>query len=170
MKSSYRILVKAINEMRIQLSTKNTLSAIDQNGRTFNTDIVEIHAKQVCLSIDDVEFYDWALENKFARLWYCQDLRHSEVLKLAIKNAMNKSPNDLLQRSLFRDETDSQRDQFVGFVSSHTTGKIVDPFHLHSFAVFHTTKGQDTIVTCVLTARNHILLNMQDCVLQLRCN
>ena len=167
MKKSYRILVKAINEIRIQLSTKNTLSAIDGNGRTFNTDIMEIHAKQVCLSIDDAEFHDWALKNTFARLWYCQDLRHSEILKLAIKNAMNKSPNDLLQRSLFHDETDSQRDQFVGFVSSHTTGKIVDAFHLRSFAVFHTTKGQDTIVTCMLTERNHILLNLQDRVLQL---
>jgi len=167
MKKSYRILVKAINEIRIQLSTKNTLSAIDRNGRTFNTDIMEIHAKQVCLSIDDAEFHDWALKNTFARLWYCQDLCHSEILKLAIKNAMNKSPNDLLQRSLFHDETDSQRDQFVGFVSSHTTGKIVDAFHLHSFAVFHTTKGQDTIVTCMLTERNHILLNLQDRVLQL---
>jgi hypothetical protein len=52
-------------------------------------------------------------------------------------------------------------------VSSHTTGKLVDAFHLHSFAVFHTTKGKETIVTCILTARNHILSNMQDRVLQL---
>ena len=166
MKKSYRIFVQAINEMRFQLSTKNTLFAIDQNGRTFNTDIMEIHAKQVCLSIDDAEFHDWALKNTFARLWYCQDLCPSEILKLAIENAMNKSSNELLQRCLFRDETDGQRDQFVGFVSSHTTGNIVDAFHLHSFAVFHITKGKDTVVTCMLTARNHILSNMQDRVLQ----
>ncbi len=68
MKKSYQILLKAINEIRIQLSTKNTLSAIDRNGHTFNTDIMEIHAKQVCLSIDDAEFHDWALKNTFARL------------------------------------------------------------------------------------------------------
>ena len=67
---------------------------------------------------------------------------------------------------MFCDETDGQRDQFVGFVSSHTTGKIVDAFHLHRFAVFHTTKGKDTIITCILTARNHILSNMQDRILQ----
>ena len=67
MKTSYQILVKAINEMKIQFSTKNTLSAIDRNGRSFNTNIVEIHARQVCLFIDDVEFYKWAYENKFAR-------------------------------------------------------------------------------------------------------
>jgi len=147
--------------MRIQLSTKNTLSAINRNGRTFNTNIAEIHATTVCLSIDDVEFYEWWYENKFAHFWYCQDLHHSEILKLAIKNAINKSSHELLQRCLFQDETDGQCNQFVGFVSSHTTGKIVDAFHLHSFFVFHTTKEKDTIVTCILTARNHILSNMQ---------
>jgi hypothetical protein len=101
MKTSYQILLKAVNEMRIQLSTKNTLSAIDRNGRTFNTNIAEIHATSVCLSIDDVEFYEWASENKFARFWYCQDLRHSEILKLSIENAIKKSPLDVLQRCLF---------------------------------------------------------------------
>ncbi len=73
----------------------------------------------------------------------------------------------MVQRYLFQNETDGQRNQFVGFVSSHTTGKIVDSFHLHSFAVFHTINRKDTIVTCILNARNHILSNMQDRVLQL---
>ncbi len=40
-------------------------------------------------------------------------------------------------------------------------------FHIHSFAVFHTEEGPSTIVTCLLTARNHILSNMQDQVLQI---
>jgi hypothetical protein len=35
-------------------------------------------------------------------------------------------------------------------------------FHIHSFAVFYTEEGPATIVTCLLTARSHILLNMQD--------
>ena len=34
-------------------------------------------------------------------------------------------------------------------------------------AVFHTNKQKGTIVMCTLTARNHILSNMQDCVHQL---
>ncbi len=40
-------------------------------------------------------------------------------------------------------------------------------FHIHSFAVFYTEKGPSTIVTCLLTARNHILSNMQDRILQI---
>ena len=147
MKKSYKILVKAVNDIRIQASSNDTLSAIDRKGRTFNTHIAEMHATRVCLNIDDVEFHEWTLENKFARLWYCQDLRHSEILKLAIGNAINRSPHDLVQRCLFQNETDKQRNQFVGFVSSHTTGKIGDSFHLHSFVVFHTINGEDTIVT-----------------------
>jgi len=162
MKKSYEILVKAVNDMMIQSSSNNTLSAIDRNGRTFNTSIAEMHATRVCLNIDDVEFHKWTSKNNFSRLWYCQDLCHSEILKLSIKNAINKSPHDLVHRCLFKNETDGQCNQFVGFVSSHTTGKIVDSFHLHSFAVFHTINGEDTIVTCIVTARNHILSNMQD--------
>jgi curved DNA-binding protein CbpA len=92
MKKSFEILVKAVNDMRIQSSSNNTLSAIDRNGRTFNTNIAEMHATRVCLSIDDVEFHEWTFENKFSRLWYCQNLRHSEILKLSIKNAIKKSP------------------------------------------------------------------------------
>ena len=40
-------------------------------------------------------------------------------------------------------------------------------FHIHSFAVFYTEEGPATIVTCFLTARNHILSNMQDQILQI---
>jgi hypothetical protein len=167
MKESYKILAKAVNDMRIQATSNDTLSVIDCNGRTVNTHIAEMPATRVCLNIDDVEFHEWTIENKFACLWYCQDLCQSELLKLAIKNAINRTPHDLVQRCLFQNEKDKQRNQFVGFVSSHTTGKIVDSFHLHSFVVFHNINGEDTIVTCIVTARNQILSNMQDRVLQL---
>jgi hypothetical protein len=39
-------------------------------------------------------------------------------------------------------------------------------FHIHSFVVFHTDLQKNTIVTCILTARNHIMSNIQDCLLQ----
>jgi hypothetical protein len=70
MKKSYKFLLKAVNDMRIQSSSNNTLSAIDRNGRSFNTNIAEMHATRVCLDIDDVEFHEWTVENKFSRLWY----------------------------------------------------------------------------------------------------
>jgi hypothetical protein len=51
-------------------------------------------------------------------------------------------------------------------VSLHRTVNIVTCFHIHSFEVFHTLKN-NTIVMCMLTARDHILSNMQDCVRQI---
>ncbi len=51
-------------------------------------------------------------------------------------------------------------------MSLHRTVNIVTCFHIHSFVVFHTL-NDDTIVTCMLTARDHILSNMQDRVLQI---
>jgi hypothetical protein len=56
---------------------------------------------------------------------------------------------------------------FVGFVSSHKKGTLLTSFYIYSFVVFHTDLQKNTIVTCVLTSRNHILSNMQDCLLQL---
>jgi hypothetical protein len=87
---------------------------------------------------------------------------------LAIKKAVNKTEHHNKERGFVCDEShdDGQVDQFVGFVTSHRTLNIVTCFHIHSFVVFHTLNN-DTIVTCMLTARSHILSNMQDRVLQI---
>jgi hypothetical protein len=55
----------------------------------------------------------------------------------------------------------------VGFEYSHRMGIVVNTFHIHSFAVFHANKQKGTIATCILTARNCILSNMQNRILQL---
>jgi hypothetical protein len=41
--------------------------------------------------LDDIELVDWTTTNKFARLWFCEDIHHSSILKLAIKKAIWKS-------------------------------------------------------------------------------
>ncbi len=52
-------------------------------------------------------------------------------------------------------------------MSSHKKGKLLTSFHIQSFAVFHTDLQKNSIVTCILTAQNHIMSNMQDCLLQI---
>ncbi len=59
------------------------------------------------------------------------------------------------------------KNQFVGFVSSYTKSNVLTSFHLHSFVTFYTDSDSNTIVTCSLTTRHHILSNMQDCLMQL---
>ncbi len=80
-----------------------------------------------------------------------------------------KCQNYDTQSTLFAMESDEQKqrcNQFVGYVSSHKKGNVLVSFHIHSFAVFHREEVSPTIVTCLLTAKNHILLNMQDQILQ----
>jgi hypothetical protein len=60
-----------------------------------------------------------------------------------------------------------KKNQFVGFVSSHKKGTLLTSFHIHSFVVFHADLQKNTIVTCILTSRNHILTNIQDQLPQL---
>jgi hypothetical protein len=68
---------------------------------------------------------------------------------------------------LFQDDSNDEKNQFVGFVTSHKKGTLLTSFHIHSFVVFHTDLQKNTIVTCILTSWNHILSNMQDQLLQL---
>ncbi len=91
----------------------------------------------------------WTTTNKFARLWFCENIHHSSILKLAIKKAIQKSTNWNLSSKLFEDDSKDENNQFVGFVSSHKKGTLLTSFHIHSFVVFHTDLQKNTIVTYI---------------------
>jgi hypothetical protein len=121
----------------------------------------------VFLPLDDIELVDWTSTNQFARLWFCEDIHHSSILKMAIKKAIQRYSNWNLSSKLFQDDSNNEKNQFVGFVSSHKKGTMLTSFHIHSFVVFHTDLQKNTIVICILTSRNHNMSNMQDQLLQL---
>ncbi len=83
------------------------------------------------------------------------------------KKAIQKSTNWNLSSKLFEDDSNDEKNQFVGFVSSHKKGTLLTSFHIHSFVVFHTDLLKNTTVTCILTSRNHMMSNMQDQLLHL---
>jgi hypothetical protein len=112
--------------------------------------------------LDDIELVDWTTTNKFARLWFCEDIHHSSILKLAIKKAILKSNNWNFSSKLFEDDSNDEKNQFVGFVSSHKKGALLTSFHIHSFVVFRTDLQKNTIVMCILTSWNHILSKMHE--------
>ncbi len=58
-------------------------------------------AKKVTFNINDPELRQWSHVNQFARVWHCKDLRHSPILKLAIKKAINKTEHHNKERGLF---------------------------------------------------------------------
>ncbi|MEY3178966.1 MAG: hypothetical protein RJB42_1207, partial [Bacteroidota bacterium] len=168
-KNYYSILAKAVYELRAHHSQKNTLRVNDVEGKSSNTNISQVLAKKVTLKIDDAEFKQWSNVNQFAWFWHCIDLESSPILKIAVEKALDKTEHLYYGRNLFPvDEVAKHKRvyQFVGFVSSHTTANTVTCFHLHSFVVFYTSKDE-TVVTCILTSREHILTNMQDRVLQM---
>ncbi len=72
------------------------------------------------------------------------------------------------QVSCFKMIQTMEINQFVGFVSSHKKGTLLTSFHIHSLVVFYTDLQKNTIVTRILTARNHIMSNMQVWILQIK--
>jgi hypothetical protein len=51
---------------------------------------------------DDTELVDLTYTNKFVQFWFCEDIHHSSILKLAIERAIQKSTNANLSSNLSR--------------------------------------------------------------------
>jgi hypothetical protein len=48
-----------VNELRLQIASKKTLSAIDHQGKTINTNIAKVQGQNVFfLLLDDIELLD----------------------------------------------------------------------------------------------------------------
>jgi hypothetical protein len=74
-------IMKEANDLRLQIDSEKTLSCIDCQSKIFNTNIAEVQAQNVVFwPLDDFELVDWTTTNKFARLWYCEDIHHSSIL------------------------------------------------------------------------------------------
>ena len=49
-----------MNELRLQIASKKTLSATDHQGNTLNTNIAKVQAQNVVFwLLDDIELVDW---------------------------------------------------------------------------------------------------------------
>jgi hypothetical protein len=83
------------------------------------------------------------------------------MLKIAIERALEKLPHYDLAGDLFG----IHKHQFVGNVSSYIWFNVLTLFHLHSFVTFYMDSDFNTVVTCSLTTRHHIL--SQDRLIQL---
>ncbi len=146
--------MEEVNEMRLQIASKKTLSAIDHQGKTINTNIAEVKAQNVVFwLLDEIELVDWTTTIfLFAKLWFCEDIHYSSILKLAIEKAIQTSTNANLSSRLFQDDSNYEKNQFLGFVSSHKKGTLLTSFHIHSLLVFHTDLQKNTIVCVFLVS------------------
>jgi hypothetical protein len=46
-KKVYLVLMKEVNDLRLQIDSKKTVSCIDHQGKSFNTNIAEVQAQNV---------------------------------------------------------------------------------------------------------------------------
>ncbi len=59
----YGGIMKEVNKLRLQIASKNTLSAIDHQGKTINTN-AKVQAQNVFFwPLDDIELVDWTTTN-----------------------------------------------------------------------------------------------------------
>ncbi len=114
-----------------------------------------------------LNLYDWSLHTCCAYFWSCDDIGKCQMLKFVIEKAIKKSPHTDLSGNLVNVDYGIHKHQFVGFISSYTKFNVSTLFHLCSFVTFYIDSYSNTIVTCSLTTRHHILSNMQDCLMQL---
>jgi hypothetical protein len=98
-----------------KLIDKKTLSCIDRQGKGFNTNSAKVLAKNVVFwPLDDIELVDWTSTNKVAILWFCEDIHHSPILKLAIKKAIQKSTSSNSSSKLFQDDSNDKKISLLG--------------------------------------------------------
>jgi hypothetical protein len=116
METVYGGIMEEVNELRLKIASKNTLSAIDHQGKPINTNIAKVQTQNtVFWFLDDIELVDWTITNySFARLWFCEDIHQSSILKLAIKKAIQKSTNANLSSSCFKMIQTMKKISFLG--------------------------------------------------------
>jgi hypothetical protein len=108
--------MEELNELRLQTASKKTLSAIDHQGKTFNTNIAKVQAQNVVFwLLDDIELVDWtATIISFERLWFCKDIHHSSILKLAIEKQFRNLQMQIYQTSCFKMIQTMKKISFLG--------------------------------------------------------
>ncbi len=58
--------MKEVNKLWLQIASKNTLSAIDHQGKTINNNIAKVQAQNVVFwPLDDIELVDWTTTNVY---------------------------------------------------------------------------------------------------------
>ncbi len=112
----YGGIMEEVNELQLQIASNKTLSAIDHQGKTINTNIAKVQAQNVVFwLLDDIELVDWTTTNfSFTRLWFCEDIHYSSILKVAIEKAIQKSTNVNLSSKLFQDDSNYENNGFLG--------------------------------------------------------
>jgi hypothetical protein len=100
----YGEIMKEVNDLQLQIDSKKTLSCIDCQGKSFNTNIAKVEAQNgVFRPLDDIELIDWTTTNQFARLWFCEDISITHLFSnWQSKKPFRNVPIGICQASCFK--------------------------------------------------------------------
>jgi hypothetical protein len=116
----YGGITKEVNDLRLQIDSKKPILTLIVKAKASILILPKFKSKMwACWPFDDIELVDWTTTNQFARLWFCVDIHHSSIFKLAIKKAIQKSTDWIFSSKLFEDDSNDEKKQFDGCVSSH---------------------------------------------------
>ncbi len=116
MENVYGGIIEEVSELQLQIASKKPHSAIDHQGKIKNTNIAKVQAQNVFFwPLDDIELVDKTTTIFLsARLWFCEDIHHSSILKLAIEKAIQKSTNANFSSKLFQDDSNNEKIILLG--------------------------------------------------------
>jgi hypothetical protein len=148
---------------------KTTMTTNGEKGKSIKTNIAEVCASRVsCFPLDDIEFFEWTRTNKYGHLWYFLDISQLPIFQRAIKKAI-KNVRIMTHKAHCLQWSQMNRNKDVVSLLDlllHTKRAMCWCHSTFTVLFFYTEEVPSTIVTCLLTARNHILLKMQDQILQ----
>ncbi len=108
---SYGGIMEEVNELRLQIASKKTFLPLMIKAKLSILILSKFKPKMLFFGFLIIFWISW-LDNYiflFARLWFCEDIHHSSILKLAIKKAIQKSTNANLSSKLFQDDSNYEK-------------------------------------------------------------
>jgi hypothetical protein len=94
----YGGMMTAVNELRLQIASKKTLSSINCQGKSFNSNIAKVQAQNVaCWPLNDIELVDWTTKTNLHNYGF---VRMSTTHLFS--NCQSKSNSEIYQLELFK--------------------------------------------------------------------
>ncbi len=95
--------MKEVNEFWLQITSNNTLSAIDHEGQTFNSNIAKDQAQnEFFWPLDDIELVDWISTTKPARFWLVRIFTTHLFSNYQLKEQFRNLPIQIYQASCLK--------------------------------------------------------------------
>jgi hypothetical protein len=111
----YGGIVKEVNNLCLQIDSKKTLSCIDRQGKSFNTNIANVQAQNVGFwPLDDIELVDWTTTYKFEDYGFVRIFTTHLFSNCQLKKQFRNLPIGIFQSSCLKMIQMMKKNSLVG--------------------------------------------------------